>query len=407
MPVTVIPENPDDEWSLAEWLEFVDDRKMGTATMSNQDMSAVERILVPYRKVRSCLRQMLGYSLSDNANFLLLRPEVPVNHPTFRWLWSDSASSQPLWPMGNPDEPKLDESDDPVPGIYLPRRTSDSFLNYGPDYTSNYGSAAVAVQFRHYPWVVWADWDTSWEEFVGEEWRRMCVLSEMMPSVDLITADGTDTGRLIFAEYNAAFPEGGVNPKVGPSGTAFPGGVHVRVQSTRFTVCWRGVEEQYLTGAYPDDVTDGLVMPNLKRLNALLGYVNSSSIFGHPRHTILFDGYRTVRYPFPVRTNHDFGLLGHDVYLHFKQTDPLRPANVKTVGGAAVADADRKRGHLVFPFRPSKSDNTASHYWLAATSGSTGAGGTAGTYGGSAILGEWDLTELFRHADDPAYPLPT
>lgn len=397
MPVVIVPEDPADEWALDEWLEEMADAKPGgPAVMSPQQMAATEVIRVPANKARSAVRQILGYSIADNDSFLLERPEVPLNHPWFRWLWADSCSVQFVNPLGNTDYEHPDSTvDNP---LYQAKQASDAFVDYGPEYTGRYGTALITVQFRHYPWVVWADWDTSWEDFVGEEWRRMCVMSGMKPKLDLIAAEGTDTGKLRFAERDAAFAAGGENPTPGPAGTIFDGAVYVRKSQTSYTVCWRCVEEQYLTGAYPDDVTDGLVMPRFPRFERFLGTVNSAELFGHPKNTLLFADYWTTRYPLPVRTNYDFGLIAHDVYMVFDAFDPPRPTGVKNSAGADILDANRKRGHLVFPFRPN-----SSKHWFAAAAGD---GTTAGTYSGAFVLEELDHTELFRHADDPNYPLP-
>lgn len=395
-PVIVDDEDPDDEWNLSEWLELMADRKPGgPAVFSQQNQQATEVILVPARKARSCMRQMCGYSIANHTTFLLERPEVPVEHPWYRHLWADSASVEFVTPIGNEDEPALDGNGDPIPDQYLPKKGSDSFVNYGPEYTGNYAWAHVTVQFRHYRWRVWADWDVTWEDWEGEEWRRLVANSQTTPRLELIETSATEEGKVYFMDADAG---GSTSPAIGPSGRATDGSVYIRKQITGYEIVWKAVEEQYLTGEYQEDIDGSLILPKFRRLSRYQGAVNSVEFLGHPAGTLLFAGFKTVPYPFAgVRTNYDFGLIAHDVYMTFDQIDPPRPANVEDWQGNPIATP--KRGWLTFPYRPNEN-----HYWFAATAGD---GTTRGTADGKYIAEELNFYDLFRHPDDPAYPLPT
>lgn len=405
MALTITPEDAADEWDLAKWLEYMAERKPGgPSAFSFQQQSASEVIRVAGNQVRSCVRQVSGYSLADNTSFALTREEVPLQHPWWPGLWADATSVQYVNPLGSPDYP--------VTGGFQPKKPGIADELYGPLVTGNYGSAEVTVQFRNYPWTVWSDADPGWLTYFDDaagvsryqEWRRLLVNSSVTPKLDLINSQGvSEDGKLYFAEYDpAAIAD---SPKAGPgifpfNGTPFDGAVYARVQQTGYEICWRQVEEQYLIGGYPADIHDALAMPNLARLDAYLGYVNSTPFLGHPKNTLLFSGWHGVRASFPgVRTNFQFGLIGWDIYLVLDKYDPLRPPTVSDFAGLPIAEVDRKRGHLVFPYRPNPK-----HYNFTATSGNTT---DQGTYDGSTALGELELRDLFRHRDDPAYPLPT
>lgn len=400
MSVEVLDEDPDDEWALSGWVEMMAGSKPGgAAVLSQQQQQTTEIIWVPANQARSCARQIAGYSYSDNEAKKLRRPEVPIQHPWWPGLWADSVSVEFRHPIGNPDEPFLDENGVEVAGQYLPKVSGIAGAKYGPSMTGKYGWAAVAVQFRHYRWSVFVDGDTAWDPATDFEWRRMVVDTRCDPKLDLIETSGTDTGKLYWAETDAG---GSLSPTAGPGppGTSTDGSVYIRKQITGYEICWRAVEQQFLTGQYPTDIEKGILLPHYRRLDYYLGTVNSTEFMGLPAGTLMFTGYKVVPYPFVgVRTNYDWGLIGCDVFLSFEKLDPPRPANLLDHTGAAIGTP--KRGWQTFPYRPNPNG-----YWFTATAGTTGGGGTAGTYSGNFIALERDLYNIFLHPDDPAAPLP-
>lgn len=401
MPVTIEPENPADVWAVSEWEELVQDQRPGTSTHAPQQTTATETIVVPTHKVRSAITKILGYSFCDQGSKLLTRPEVPLRHPWYRHLWAEAVTVSEQAPVANPDR------EGSAAGLYKPEKAADADVNwaYGPDWTANHLTSLLTVTFRAVPWKVWRDDDPDWQDFYeGEEWRRMVACVGSSPQLDLLTAEGTDEFTLYYAEKDAANPVAPDSPTLGT--TSFPGSVYFRKVQSLYEVVWRGVEEQYLTGPYDpaateesEDIDDGLILPNYRRLDRYLGCVNDRPFFGHKRGTILFDGYKPVRYPFPgVRTNTSFGLMGVDVYLYFRKLDPPTPETTQSVTGAVIPAADRRYGHQTLPFR-----SNPSRFWFAATAGSDT---TKGRFDGAFPLEELDLYELFRHPDDPLYPLP-
>lgn len=416
--VTVIEEDPEDHWDLADWLERMADAAPGGPTVfgaAQQSASLVIRVAaerpggLPGR-VRSCAQQVLGWSLANFTTHGLDRPAVPIQHPKWPQLWADAVSVQEVGPFANaatlaPGIPLFPGS---KPGTFKPKAAGVSYefteggvtKRLGPEFTANYGSADITVQFRNYPWEVYTDDDDVWVILSpGEEWRRMCCMTEHRPRLDLITAEGTETSKFYFAEKDAATGLPNIGDGTAP-GRQFEGGVYVRKQQSGYTVCWKQVEEQYLIGRYPTQVSDGLVMPRPRRLDRYLGTVNSKEIWGQPKNTLLFVGYSTARYPQPVRTDQRFGLIAHDVYLQFDHFDPRRPPSVRDFANANIPEATRKRGHQLVPYRedPKK-------YWYAASAGETPA--LQGTYDGAFPFEELDFRDLFRHIDDPVFPVPS
>lgn len=414
--LTVVEEEPEDRWSLDDWLEqMADAAPGGPCVFGSQQASVSEVIRIEAHRpgglngtIRSCLQQILGYSKADHDNYALLRPAVPVAHPSLPWLWADVASVQKYGPLGNEEfvgskagtfKPKAAGTD----GNFAVIGGADGL--YRPEFTSNYGMALVTVRFSYFPWLVYTEDDLIWDAFIpGEEWRRMCVMSERRPRLDLIVAEGTDQGKYYFSEREA----GSDRPEAGPSSTAFSGGVYVRKSSTTYTVCWKQVAEEYLCGPYDLDSSDKLIMPLSARFDRYLGSVNQFAIWGQPAQTLLFADWRTERYPQPVRVvdqdGYPFapGLIAHDVYLTFEKTDPPRAASVENHLGVEILDpADRLRGHQVAPYRPDVDKK-----WYGVTAGTSGAGGTGGTSSGARKFEELDHRDLFRHANDPSFPLP-
>lgn len=411
--LTVIPEEPDDRWSLADWLEkMADANPGGPAVFGGKQMSATEVIRVHATragglqgKVRSCLQQLLGYSRADNANYALLRPYVPVQHPKYPWLWADAASVQELGPLGN------ENFAGSAPGTFKPKVEGvgpDFFVGGAPFYlfpthTSNYGAADITVRFSYYPWLVATDDDDFWAGFsAGEEWRRMCVCSERRPRLEFLVAEGTEQGKFYYCEQDATTDQ----PVAGPTGTPFSGGVYVRKQSNTITVCWKQVAEEYLQGEYDDDPSDKLTFPGLPRFDRYHGTVNTDEIWGQPAGTLLFADWWTDRYSQPVRVQDQdgverpFGLIAHDVYMVFEKTDPPRAAFVKDSAGTVrgVNAGARFRGHQLAPFRPDVDKK-----WFGVTAGSDA---VKGTLTGARKYEDLDFRDLFRHVNDPSYPIP-
>lgn len=387
---TVIPEDPDDEWNLSLWQEQVEDRRPGNAVFSYSQSAVTETIVVPANQVRSCVRQLLGYSLANHTTYLLERKEVPVRHPWWRHLWADSVQVQEIVPLAQPQ----------ADGTTKAKKDADDPDLYAPAATGRYGHSLVTVQFRHLPWLVWRDDDDLWATYLGEEWRRFTACTSVRPILDIQTVDADAKSQFVFAERDQA--DVANSPRVGPGGKPIPNGqIPYRKQQVGFSLLWRGVEETYLTGPYPDDVYAGFLLPDYERLNRYMGCVNAVTFLGHKPGTLLFDYEVVGRYPFPgVRTNYDFGLIGVDILMKFTLYRPPQPAAVIDSNGNVVADGDRWYGHLALPFAPNPN-----HYHFVATAGTDA---TRGTLPGSSRLAlePLDFYDLFYHHDDPIHPIP-
>jgi len=70
-----LPEEPENEWDLTEWTEVLAQQRPASPSfnLNNQSDSITTR--VEWKKLRSCLQQVLGYSYADDAApFKLYRP---------------------------------------------------------------------------------------------------------------------------------------------------------------------------------------------------------------------------------------------------------------------------------------------------------------------------------------------
>lgn len=391
MPTVVIPEPPANRWDYADWLEkMASERPSGAGEFTNTASEDTLDILVPFTQVRSCLQQILGWAWADDvAPFRLHREACSIQHPYFPQLWAVAARVLPWNPFGQ-IQPDL---------TVKPKAEGVAFDGYGPTHAGVYSRATVTVRFQNINWQQWRDDDPVWaDNFAGEEWGRSFGLVNKTVSLDLITAEGaSDEAALFFAEGNTG--GAGTGPTTGPSGTAFNGSQFIRVSKTDYKMLWRQVPLNYFAGETSFTAGDeaSFLMPSAKRLVKGLGRLNSAPFPGanspFVAGTLLFKGVEEIPYQQPLRTTTEFGLFASDFLLTFEHFDPTRDSTAVT---NPPSSTPLKRGHLLFPFRPTGK-------WYYASSGTTV---TKGTYGGNDALQSMDLHDLFRHADDPAFPIP-
>lgn len=394
MGVVVLPEDPADEWDLEAWREVMSNQRPGGVAAFSLAMSEnVYVIQVEPNKVRSCVRQLLGWAWADAvAPYQLHREAVPAQDPQFPWLYADSVAVNFKFPLGTDEADGLDGKAK-VSGVGVPSRL------YSPEHYGRYGDAEVTVRFRPVNYRLFHDQDLTWSEvYAGKEWMRNFGPVGKSFGVDLITAEGgSDDAALYFAEGDA-----GDGPTSGPSGTPFGGTQFVRVNKTSFKMIWRNVPVAYTSGEFGFTEADigSFLMPLPERLTVGLGRVNSTPFPGvnsrNKAGTLLLSGLEEVVYQQPVRTDSDFGLWAADYALTFDHFDPKRDVSaVQNLGGGGAVDV--KYGHHLYPFRRTMK-------WYYASSGSST---TRGTYAGNSQLREQDFHDLFRHVNDSTYLLPT
>lgn len=393
MAVVILPEAPADEWDLSDWLELMAAEKPGGAgAFSHQASEDTLVITLPGNQVRSCIRQLLGWAWSDvAAPWRLHRPAVPVQHPRYPWMWADAVSVQPHNPLGQV------QSDASVKA----KTAGVGFTGYAPSAHGCYARMDVTVRFRGINWFNFLDSDPLWaDNFAGKEWLRSFGKVNAAYETDLISAEGAnDEASLYFAEGTTA--GAGSGPVSGPNGTPFNGTQFVRVSKTRFRLVWKCVPVEYVCGEqeFNEAGADTFLMPLPRRLVRALGTVNDAAFPGtsspYVAGTLLLSGVEEIPYQLPVRTTADFGLMAADYILTFDHFDPPRDsAAVQNLGGGGATAV--KRGWHLYPSR-------ITGYWYYATKGTAV---TRGTYAGVGQLESTDFTDLFRHVDDPAYPIP-
>lgn len=382
MSIVVIPESPADEWDYTEWRERMAAQKPGgPGVYSLQTSEETLSVDIPDHQRRSALRQILGWAWADDAApWRLHRPSVGLQHPVIPWLWADSVSWQPYNPLAKL-QPDL-TARAKVESVGLP--------DYSPAYAGRYSRAEATVRFKPIFWRQYRDDDLSWSEgYVDREWMRSFGVVNKAHQLDLISAEGAnDESQLYWAE-------GGPS---GPGQVVFGGTQFVRVSKTVFKMVWKNVPINYTCGEmdFTTNTIASFLMPLPRRLVRALGTVNSVPFPGDlspfKAGTLLLTGVEETPYQQPVRTDSEFGLWAADYVLTWEYFNPPRdPASVTRPAGRSV-----KYGHHLFPYRQTR-------YWYLATAGTAG---TRGTYDGKTVLEEIDHHDLFRHVNDPAYPIP-
>ena len=385
MSIVVIPEAPADEWDYTAWRERMAAQKPGgPGVYSLQTSEETLSVDIPDNQRRSALRQILGWSWADDAApWRLHRPSVGVQHPVIPWLWADSVSWQPYNPLA-----KLQAD--------LTARAkveSVGFPDYSPDYAGRYSRAEATVRFKPVFWKQYRDDDLEWSEgYAGKEWMRSFGVVNKAHQLDLISAEGAnDDSQLEWAE-------GGPD---GPGQVPFGGTQFVRASRTTFKMVWKNVPINYTCGEQVFNTSEiaSFLMPLPRRLVRALGTVNSVPFPGDNSPflagTLLLTGVEESPYQQPVRTDSEFGLWAADYVLTWEYFNPPRdPASTQRF--ATTGPAPVKYGHHLFPYRPTR-------YWYLATAGTDT---TRGTYDGKTVLEEIDHHDLFRHVNDPDYPIP-
>ncbi len=398
VPITILPERPEDEWYLSQWRELIAGEKPGGAdAFSLQSSEATITIWMYGNQVRSALRQILGWAWADSkAPYQLHRESIALQHPRYTTLWANACSVSDRHPLA------ALQSD----ATLKAKVAGAAWSGYGPAYYAQYGLAEVTVRFHPVWWRQYPDSDPTWQNlYLGKEWLRNFGPVGKQLTLDVISAEGAnDQSSLYFAEGN---PDGGPTHGVGPGlGVPFGGTQYVRVPRTTFRLQWRTVPIAYTCGPVSLAQADiaSYLLPYPERLVRALGTVNQTNFPGsnspHAPGTLMLVGVEEVPFQLPVRTDSEFGLLAADYTLIFEQFDPPRDPDClqyKT-GGVVTGVLPHKRGHLLFPYRP------AGRYWYYASSGGEGTRGTVD--GGNPAIESTEFHDIFRHRNDPDYPIP-
>ncbi len=371
-----------------DWKEIASAfRPGGGGALSSRTSEDQITIEVPFNKLRSLYRALFGWSIAqDGSPWLLQRKQIPLQHPWMPWLWADACTVTPYNPLANPDvsqnKAKLLAT---VPNTNM------------PPYTMNWKKAEVAVRFKplHAPLAADTPTGNMPQWFVPgttPEWRRNLGIVTAKSKLEILSGGtGTTANTLWFAEGKTGAPDGPTPGGPSVPGTAIPGGLtYTRKFTTEFNLLWTQVEESYVV---KQTLNGYHTIPVMARLNAYLGYVNSTEFCGAPAGTLLFVGFDPgERYQQPVRTETPFGLWAYDIMLNFAYFNPPRAPSVTTVPGGSTP---LKLGWHLYP---NKTDSN----WYFATKGSN-----AGKYTGIAQLKEADFSLMFTHVSNNTVPYPT
>lgn len=380
----IIPESPAAEFNDSDWKELIEQAKPGGPDVaSNQGCEATLVITVPMAKARAAQRRILGYSKADAGSpYRLRRPSLPWRHPRYPWLWSDAvsiAAHNPAGVTGNMTGSTVNNA----PWVAPIEPT------LAPAKTASYTRADITVKFNRAPGDIMGDDDPFFTP--GQEWQRFVKLEEMDPTLELIVAEGgADNTSFYFAETSTPAPTATAGgPLTGEvEGARFPGGVVERRQTTKYTLCWRGVSLGYISDTDLPFLHPAKILAGMGKVNSV-PFIGSA---GRKKDTLLFDSLKLRLYEAPVRTSEVTGLWQCDLYLGFNEFDPDRGTIVQATGVDPVSPGSRRYGWQLMPWRRGG--------WFLATRAQT-VGGGAGTYSGRPAFDTYDMHKIFSHVLAP------
>lgn len=328
MPPIIIPEPGDTEFDpAADWKEVLALSQPGGGDVVSCERSEGRLVgQIPFRKKRDACKKILGYSWADEGSPYELHRAAPWRHPVLPWLWATSVSFTGNTPVRNDDDPD---------GEGYPKLESPE-----PDYdlaaAGNYAVADVSVGFGQLPYLVIDDEEA--DGLLAGEWERYFVQwAEVEGNLETISVN---TGQaMVWAE----------GPLVNQP---FQGDLTEYKHITRYTAIWKQVPEAYI-------FSNG----QATKIQRCVGTVNSTTLFGFPPSTMLFQPPRFTRYAQPVWTADGQGLFCYDLaltWLHFSPTpgeaSPLKrgwqlmpyPGGVASASGPAWYTVRRTAGSSVY-----------------------------------------------------------
>jgi hypothetical protein len=309
-----------------------------------------------YRKRRSFVRFMLGFSYADAGDPFRLRRENPKSHPSFPWLHATTVHFSGIG-IGT------DEESDPVDTPNFPAVFTGEDLKK----TTRFDKVYATVRFVHMPWTFRPD---AFVTSHRNELERNCYF-DPVPQVDLLQAEG-GTAQLKWAQG------GGAGPVVDD---VIANSFAMQVGKTMYTLNWMWVPESYLS----DDPM--LFFP--KNLLSVVTKVGSRRFANRPAGTMLALAPQLQRFRFPVETFDGlFPFYGWNVKIPLVYFNPDRGVPRDTVAYPTQAQEDAvdtiPRGHRLLPWR-----QNALWYEAVREDGATH------------LFLEDDLFNLFKHVGAP------
>lgn len=292
-------ESASETFTAADWLETIADQQPGPGdSFSLERGESVIVVEIDWRKARSFIRFVLGWSYADqNAPFRMHR-ENPVPHPRYAWLTADTVTLGGMGPVG-------------VAGVGT--RVAGVFDSSLP--IAKYSRVQATVRFVDRPWLFLPD---SAATTPTDEALRNTYF-DPVPSVEIISAEGINTTK--YANGPA-------------TGALIPAPFGTLMSKCTYTLNWMWVPNEYISGSNPS-----VFRPT--RLEACTGRVNSDTFFDFPPGTLLMQAPQYTRFRFPILSDTVDGYYGWNVKIPLQFFDPPR----------GVIDATY-RGHQCIPYRP-------------------------------------------------------
>lgn len=291
-----------DTYTASDWKEVIEnDQPGGGEALSLESGEATIVVNVPWKKVRSFARFVLGWSYADAAAPFRLRRENPQPHPRLAWLTASTVSFNSRGPVG------VAGVGTRVPGVFgssLP--------------VAKYNHVYATVRFTDRPWFFLADDKATTPALESQR----STYFDPVPSIEIISAEGIN--NILFANGPALN-----DPIPAPFGTL--------MSKCTYTLNWMWVPHEYISGADPY-----VFRPT--RLEACTGRVNSDTFLGFPPMTLLMQAPRYTRFKFPILTaaGAASGYYGWNVQIPLQFFDP--PMGVP-------GDAATYRGNQLVPRR--------------------------------------------------------
>lgn len=349
----ILPEDPDATFDPAEdILEIIGDEQPGGGdTFALEAGDATLVYLIDWKKARSFIRWMIGFSYADEESPFKLRRENPQRHPRFPWLRAITVHFSAVAPTPNAD------TGAPLNTPNFPA----VFVHEDIKKTGFYQKCYATVRFIDHPW------DFRPDDFItspAREVERNCYF-DPVPVVDLLQAEGGQS-QLKWAQGG-----GDQQPTVGD---VFANLFATQVAKVTFHLRWMWVAENYLSN-------DSLMFFPEKILNCI-SKVNSVPFAGRPAGTMLMLAPTFQRFRFPISTFDGlFPFFGWNVSVPVVYFNP-------TLGIPDTDPTDNSiyRGHRTMPWRidglfygAKREDATTTRY----------------------LLQETDINGMFEHIDAP------
>jgi hypothetical protein len=368
----------DDFDPYTDWKELVANYSPAGGSMFSRKSGEASLVgMVDARKARAACRYMLGYAaVGGTAGAYTLQRTPPVFHPKYPSMICHSVADEEfkVYPsVANSLKYPADNA-----GLDGAR----SLL-----YRARYKKSRLTLRFEPAMWPVLGD-----GEMVGfGEWKRYCYVNQE-PRVEVLSLDGF---QMVFFEGS-----GCANPITNPAGKAVPSDVGQILVKSDIQVVWDEVPENWVMATA---VSNGISITPTKIL-AGLGCVNKYNWNGYLAGTLLLNGVRFTRHPWPLFA----GTESRYIYTIEFLMSFFDPPKGYTGSGSGFTQLNRigsngepldPRGHICLPYqgasKPTAGDKNAGRWFAASFTGGSDVAANKRLYD------QYDYAKLFDCARNP------